>query len=133
VGQALRIAAVVVVAYAVVYAIEPFSISSVSAISSAPAGGIQSAPSGALSTYLVSTSGTDCGAALRGAWRADKSASGWFGYAPLTSISLHRSAGCRGASRRRLQFSFAGGVLGMGFALLARRTDRNAAGDDADG
>jgi hypothetical protein len=128
-SRLLRIAAVLVVAYAIVYAIEPFSISSVTGVSGPPATGIQ-APSGVVSTYLISSSATHCGVALKGAWRADRPASGWFGYAPMTNTTTPTS-GCRGASRRRLGFSFAGGVLGVGCALLARRTDRNS-GDEAD-
>ena len=130
-SRMLRIAAVLIVAYAIVYAIDPFSISSVSGVSGPPASGIQSQFSGEVSTYLISSSRTHCGVALVGAWRADKPVSGWFGYAPLTSTT-EPTSGCRGASRRRLEFSLAGIALGVGIALLARRTDRNAAGDEAD-
>jgi hypothetical protein len=110
VRRVLRIASVLIVACAIVYAIEPFSTSGNSPVPSSTA---------------------HCGAALFGAWRGDKQASGWFGYAPLTKVTAPASV-CRGASRHRLEFSVGGLVLGAGLAILARRTDRHATSAGAD-
>ncbi len=132
VGQLLHVTAVAIVACAAVYAIAPFSIS-VPVGSVLTANGAHAGSSGGLSAERLNFSSTDCGAAVLGAWRADKAPSGWFGYAPLTSVPLiSQTAGCRGASRRRLEFAFGGLVIGLALAIQARRTGRPAADGDTD-
>ncbi len=119
----LRIAAVLFVAYALVYAITPFSTST-------------SVPHFTLGNFRASgsesSSGFDafvvphvhCSAPVIDAWRAPSAPSGWFGYAPLTKTPLVAGAGCRETSRHRLALSGFGVILACALVLVARRIDR---------
>ena len=59
-----------------------------------------------------------CGLSVIDAWRA-KPPSGWFGYAPLTSVPNFADVGCRAAARDRLRTAGIVLLIGMFVALLA--------------
>jgi hypothetical protein len=121
----LRIVSVLVIAYAFVFAVTPYSTP-------------QSGPHYALRSFQPATSQPSvevgsvlaapapqvhCGAPIVDAWHAKSASSGWFGYAPLTDTPLIAGSACRETSQARLRLCALGVILAIGLVLIARRGD----------
>jgi hypothetical protein len=121
----LRVAAVLVVAYAIVFVVTPFSTAKpgpqYALRNFQPRSGAPISESG---TFLATVPQVHCSAPVIDAWRAPAASSGWFGYAPLTGTPVVFGSGCRETSRRRLRLSALGLVIAFGLVLVARRLDR---------
>ena len=121
----LRITAVLVVAYAIVFAVTPFSTAQpephYALRNFQPRSGAPSSESG---TFLAVAPQVHCSAPVIDAWRAPAASSGWFGYAPLTTTPVVFGSGCRQTSRNRLRLSVLGLVVAFGLVVVARRIDR---------
>jgi len=121
----LRITALLVVAYAIVFVVTPFSTAD-----PGPHYALRNfrAPSSASSSesqaFLAAAPQVHCSAPVLDAWRAPAASSGWFGYAPLTGTPVVFGSGCRETSRNRLRLSAIGLGIAFGLVLVARRIDR---------
>jgi len=121
----LRIAALLVVAYMIVYAITPFS---------APEQGPHYAlrhfePRTSQSSlengsFIVAVPQVHCSAPIIDAWRTPTASTGWFGYAPLSTTTYVSGSGCAAISRHRLIMSLLGVIIAFVLVLIARRGDR---------
>ena len=123
-SSVLRIAAVLALAYAFVFAVTPYSTAEAGphyALRSFQPQSAQSAPESGV--FVASVPAVHCSAPVLDAWRAPSASSGWFGYAPLTQTKLVFGAGCRETSRARLRLSALGVILAVGLLLVARRGD----------
>jgi hypothetical protein len=120
--RALRIAAGLIAAFAIVYAAVPFSAEPPDhfALGASQAPRHVLIPAGAL--VAVSSVGSEmrCGPAAIDAWHAKSPPTGWFAYAPLTSTPAMGGGTCRAPSQDRLQVSFVGLLLAFGLVLVAR-------------
>src|SRR3954463_8564224 len=108
--RVLRAAAVMVIAGAIGYAFAPVHVS--------PSFSAWSAESADEAVILDDASSMSCGFAVIDARHA-KPPSGWFGYAPLTSVPNFGHAGCRAAAQDRLRNAGIVLLIGVFVALLA--------------
>ena len=123
----LRVAAVLVVAFAFVHAVESFSFTPSPQFElrrttdlSAPA-----TESPMVEAITVAPQTAHCGPAIFDAWHSKSSPSGWFAHAPLTDTNVTVQASCRFESQHRVRTATLGLLIGMGVLLavwfLARR------------
>jgi hypothetical protein len=125
-GNLCRIAAVLVVGYALVYALVSFSVSE--AGPHYVLGDFQPSASesiGVIQTYIgAAIPQVRCGAAVVDAWHSTSVSRGWFGYAPLSAVTPAGGSGCREAGQHRLRLSALAVFVAIGLVLVARRLDR---------
>jgi hypothetical protein len=123
----LRIAALLIAAFIIVYAAEPFDSARtlVFRLGAPESPGIHATESsGVLDATGVTVRATHCSAAVLDAWRAPKGRAGWFGYAPLTTASIALPGACRNESRHRLRMAGFGIVVVVGLLAAAWLIDR---------
>jgi hypothetical protein len=108
--RVFRALAAMTIAFAIGLAFAPLR-APAPALVAVPASGIDFSSS-------VAEPSTACGLPVIDAWHA-KQPSGWFGYAPLTSVPVFRRVGCRAAAQDRLRTSGVVLLVGVFLALLA--------------
>ena len=124
VSRVMRVAAALIVGFALLYVVLPFTTARASGFGPVdqPAPSTQEAPIS--QETLVQFAAAHCGAAVVDAWHAKDSAGGWFGYAPLTALPTTVRGSCRSESRHRLWMAGVGLLIAFGLLLAASTIDR---------